>query len=1273
MKKNWLNLCIFLLLLPVLSAYSETLDASQTQAERFYSEARALEKQEQFREAVALYEKILTAERGSASPRQGKIGLYLNQAAYCYGQLGQNKTSLAYYQEALDIFRELGQDGSVAVLLSNIGSVHSTLGEPAKALEFYQQALVINRKLERFATVAINLNNIGRIYDKWGDYDKAIGFFEEALDLNRDLGKERQIALNLNNLGAVYKAQGRYEEAIKHYEQALAIDRKFGRESGIAIRLSNIGTVYTAWGHYETALEKFEEALEINQRLGRSTGIAITLGNIGAIYQKTGQYEKAIDFHQRSLELDRQIGRKSGIAVSLDNLASCHKLLGDYDKALVLYQEALEMDRQAGRQAGIAIGLNNIGLLYASWGRYDKALEQYQQALEIDRRQGRESAVAVRLNNIAKVYRRTGKYEEAAEYYVQALEINRRLGRKGSEATNLNNLGSVFRDRKRYGKALEYFQQALEMNRSLGRVGEIPINLNNIGLLYQDRGDFRQALEYFQQALERNRANGQQSGVAVNLNNIGAVYTDWGLYDKAIQTFREALELNRALGEKAEIAKLLNNMGAVYKAWGQYDLAQEHYQQALESYREIGEQGSVAFVLNNIGTLYDLRKDPETSLDYFEQALRIARELGTIKHVATYLNNIGGAYQDMQEHDRALDYYFQALELKQQAREDITAQLNNIGEAYRWKHQAEKALEYFHKALKDARRLEKKASVALYLHNIGSMHYFDDDYVEAIEFLAEAVDLKEELRKTASGDARRDYLASQILSYQFLISCYIRIGEYRKAFEVIELSRAKRLEEQLRDSNVAYRESAPSLLELQQSLQDDSAVLVYASTPEQHLARLLVTNTEIFADEQNLGGSALQEFEKPHIQSTGPTKTSRGLNWGESSAPLLKTPEIQEENQTLDFDTLIAIYRQQLVDSHGKERGLALPSVASTEAVPERKEERENTLENIEALSNSLYALLLGDMAQQLVKKTRLLIMPDGQLNFIPFESLLDEQGRCLVERYHIRYAQSIGVLNVIQARDYSSGRRPLLAFGGAVYDERNYETEVIEGARQLSLLRREVDSALERGASLREAYDRLGYFWGNLPGSLAEVQALGGIVGPDAKVLTGKSVSEDSLKAQAESGELADYKVLHFATHGMVVPDMPELSALVLSQTEESVSEEDGYLNILEVAQLPLQADFVNLSACETGLGKLYGGEGVVGLTQAFLVAGANGLSVSLWQVSDESTAQFMMALYQVVQEQQLSYSEAMTEIKRRFIKGDFGEQWQAPYFWAPFVYYGK
>ena len=106
------------------------------------------------------------------------------------------------------------------------------------------------------------------------------------------------------------------------------------------------------------------------------------------------------------------------------------------------------------------------------------------------------------------------------------------------------------------------------------------------------------------------------------------------------------------------------------------------------------------------------------------------------------------------------------------------------------------------------------------------------------------------------------------------------------------------------------------------------------------------------------------------------------------------------------------------------------------------------------------------------------------------------------------------------------------------------------------------------------------------------------------------------------------------------------------------------------EISQLELAADFVNLSACETGLGKIYSGEGVVGLTQAFLVAGANGLSVSLWQVADESTMNFMVGLYRLVRSGSLDYAHAMTAIKRSFI---LDPRYRNPFYWAPFVYYGR
>lgn len=147
----------------------------------------------------------------------------------------------------------------------------------------------------------------------------------------------------------------------------------------------------------------------------------------------------------------------------------------------------------------------------------------------------------------------------------------------------------------------------------------------------------------------------------------------------------------------------------------------------------------------------------------------------------------------------------------------------------------------------------------------------------------------------------------------------------------------------------------------------------------------------------------------------------------------------------------------------------------------------------------------------------------------------------------------------------------------------------------------------------------------------------------------------------------------MHLATHGMVVPTLPELSTVNTTLHMTETGGEDGYLNQVEIADLKLNADFVALSACETGLGKIYYGEGFSGLIQSLFVAGANGMSVSLWVVSDHGTMYFMTGLYDLVFNKGYTYADGMNEMKRRFIRGDYGEMFQHPNYWAPYVYYGK
>jgi len=212
-------------------------------------------------------------------------------------------------------------------------------------------------------------------------------------------------------------------------------------------------------------------------------------------------------------------------------------------------------------------------------------------------------------------------------------------------------------------------------------------------------------------------------------------------------------------------------------------------------------------------------------------------------------------------------------------------------------------------------------------------------------------------------------------------------------------------------------------------------------------------------------------------------------------------------------------------------------------------------------LDHMLYDFLIKPLEKSIKGKKRLLIVPDGVLSFIPFETLVDDNGKYLVENYNISYTQSMGVMDIINNRQYKSDRKPLLAFGGAVYDETTYKADMINSEEHWKDLLKNVYASIDKKRSIRGAYASLGVAkWDNLPGTLQEVKAISKLV-KSPKIYTGVNVTENNIKKLSINGDLTKYKVLHFATHGLVMPNFPELSAIVLSQFKRERDGEDGEL----------------------------------------------------------------------------------------------------------------
>tara|TARA_Y100000310_G_C20644416_1_gene795749 strand:- start:72 stop:2036 length:1965 start_codon:yes stop_codon:yes gene_type:complete len=652
--------------------------------------------------------------------------------------------------------------------------------------------------------------------------------------------------------------------------------------------------------------------------------------------------------------------------------------------------------------------------------------------------------------------------------------------------------------------------------------------------------------------------------------------------------------------------------------WGQYDRALEYYEKSLLIAEDKGIQDLVP-MLNNIAKIHETKHNYDKALKYYKKSLSNAKDIGGKIYYKKIILNIMRCYLTSGNMEQFFIYSDKYKALENQDVEigsfldfcNIVAKMEDIlGED-------EKAIKYSNTVLKLTKPEKSQGILGEYprmritaLNQLGLTYCGLNKYDKAVPYFLQAIEILEVMRKTATGETRRDYLSSVLPVYSNLSSSYIAISDFQGVYNSIELSRAKLLAEQLAGSDSLV--SIPDLAQVQSSLSSNQAIIIYANAGWDYCIELVITNDTIVG------------FEVP-------------------DSVMLST--LYPDNDDATLQLAIKSYRNSIKFFAGAEE--------------------------ITEFSKVFYDYLINPLIGHIQNKTELLIIPDGILGYLPFEVLIDKNGKYLIERYNITYAQSVSVWDLIRSRKYDEQQSTLLAVGGAVYNPQSYEVDMIENDKMLAYLERTVIDSISTRGSLRESYVSLGYSdWQNLPGSLEEINNISAIIN-NTDLISGYDATEKTIKELSYSGELSKYNMLHFATHGVIVSDIPELSAVVLTQSDDDLNGEDGYLTIGEIADLALKADFVNLSACETGLGKIYGGEGVVGLTQAFMLAGANSVSVSLWPIADEATSEFMLSVYTKIAEG-LDYSDSIMNTKREFISGVYSEEYKHPFYWAPFVYYG-
>jgi CHAT domain-containing protein/uncharacterized protein HemY len=950
-------------------------------------------------------------------------------------------------------------------------------------------------------------------------------------------------------------------------------------------------------------------------------------------------------------------------------------------KAIAKLEEALKLYREAGETSGQAASLFALGKAYSDLGENQKALDYYSQSLPLSRALGDRTIEATTLNNIGQVYSDLGEKQKALDYYSQSLPPRRVVGDAKGEAVTLNNIGLVYSELGEKQKALEYYNKSLPLSRAAGDAKGEATTLDNIGSVYSDLGQKQKALEYYSQSLPLRRAVGDRGGEAATLNNLGTLASDLGEKQKALEYFGQSLPLIRAVGHRRGEATILSNIGKVYDDLGEKQKALEYYSQSLPLRRAAGDSSGEATTLNNIGKVYDDLGEKQKALQYYSQSLPLIRAVGDAKGEATILNNIGKVYSDLREQQKALQYYSQSLPLIRAVgdRRGEAITLSNIGKVYSELGEKQKALEYLSQSLPLSRAVGDAQGEAITLSNIASVKRDRGNLTEALTDIESCLKIIESLRtKIASPELRTSYFATVQNYYQFYIDLLMQLhktqpksGYDTKAFEASERSRARSLLELLKEANADIRQGvAPELLQRERNLQQQLDAL------EKQRIEVLTRPNHTRAQEAELEQqrqTLIAQYQdiQTQIRTTSPRYAAL------TQPQPLTLPQIQQ--QILDENTILLQY------SLGKERSylwaVTKNNITSYE-LPKAADIQQAARDFLGAVTNQIYRdlpkkvaeannplsqIILQPAAAQLAKK-RLLIVGDGILNYLPFAalSLPETSGQNrnppLIVDHEIVQLPSASTLGILR-QNYSDRQAPTRTLAILADPVFSGNDERIKNSSSATT-QQAVESA-NPGLSRSRGNNNVQF--NRLKFTRQEAQIIQALVPANSRT---ESLDFAASRATATSPNLSQYKIIHFATHGLANSAHPELSGIVMSLVDENGKALNGFLRLTDIFNLKLAAELVVLSACQTGLGQNIQGEGMVGLTRGFMYAGAQRVVVSLWSVDDEGTATLMSSFYQGMLKKGLTPAAALRAAQLEMLQQ---EEWRSPYYWAAFTLQGE
>ncbi|KAM7391552.1 hypothetical protein PAMP_022234 [Pampus punctatissimus] len=1215
-----------------------------------------------------------------------------------YIAMGDFDNAVQCHEQHLGIAKALENKREEARAYSNLGSAYHYHRNFDKAMSYHTHVLELAQELEEKSIEMRAYAGLGHAARCMQDLERAKQYHEQQLSIAEGLKDRAAEGRASSNLGIIHQMKGDYETALKLHKTHLAIAQELNDYAAQGRAYGNMGNAYNALGAFDQAVRYHRQELQISMEVNDRASQASTHGNLAVAYQALGAHDRALQHYQNHLNIARElrdVKERRMEACAYAALGATYRLVQKYDKALGYHTQELEVYQELGDVPGECKAHGHLAAVYMALGKYAMAFKSYEEQLELGRRLKDPVVEAQVYGNMGITKMNVGVMEEAIGYLEQQLATLQQLS--GNEAVMdrgraYGNLGDCYEALGDFEEAIKYYDQYLSVAQSLNRMQDQEKAYRGLGNGHRAMGNLQQSLVCFEKRLVVAHELGECGGKAQAYGELGALHSQLGNYEQAISCLERQLAIARDTQDRLLEGDASCGLGAVYQAMGEYETALRCHQSDLEIAEEAGSPIRQARAYGNLGLTYELLGNYERAVVFQEQHLSVAAQTNDLGAKTLAYGSLGRTHHALQNYSQAVMYLQEGLRLAEQ--------------------------------------LARREDEAKIRHRLGLSLWASGNLEEAQHQLYRASALFETIRHEAqhSTDYKLSLFDLQTSCYQALQRVLVSLGHHDEALAVAERGRTRAFADLLVERQTGQQDSDPytpvTVEHILDTVNSQRALVLYFSMAAGYLyswllapgAGILKFHEVYLGEGVSEGGSDLQEGGgggvisgsslEQHIASAREalgveSYYSRGCSSSEteSEAGDLLDQQFEELNNKLNSVTdptgfLRMVSRNNLFNrscqsmtslfsntmSPAKDGSSSLPRRSSNLSKPPLR---------------ALYDLLIAPMEGGLMHSSgpvgrhrQLVIVLEGELYLIPFALLKgSSSNEYLYERFSLIAVPSIHGLGS-NAKAHS--RRPGPAPCGGV------SMAAVVGNPRLP----------------SPVMDR--WLWGPMPSAEEEVLMVAELLG--CQPLAGSSATKERVMSALTQAECA-----HFATHISW-----KLAALVLTPNPESVpggasasvgvgtvgrgaggrrgssgrgrkgSIGSGYtipeslhmqddtsdvesicdspslqeflLTAADILDLRLPVKLVVLGSYLESSSKVTA-DGVVGLTRAFLAAGAQCVLVSLWPVPVAASKVFVHAFYTAL----LNGTKASAALADAMKTVQSSKQYSHPSNWAGYMLIGN